>query len=249
MNRIDTKFIANADILCQLLEHAAENYFVQEADGQRLATYDTLYYDTTNLDMYIRHHDRQLCRQKIRTRTYVDSNISFLEVKNKTNKGRTKKKRIAIPDHTFWNIHDNTESENFLETHSRYQIAKLTPQVRTQFNRITLVNKEQTERLTIDLNLRFENIATKKSVELPQLMIIELKQDGMCHSRMKDILLSMRIKPTKISKYCIGTALTNPSIKQNRFKAKIRKIQKIGSCNLTPLTGFSENKDNQNITF
>jgi len=33
--------------------------------------------------------------------------------------------------------------------------------------------------------------------------------------------------PFKISKYCIGTALTSPNLKRNRFKAKIRKIEKM----------------------
>ena len=62
---------------------------MQEIDGQRLTAYDTLYYDTLDLQMYLRHHDRQLRRQKIRVRTYVDSQLTFLEVKNKSNKGRT----------------------------------------------------------------------------------------------------------------------------------------------------------------
>jgi len=35
------------------------------------------------------------------------------------------------------------------------------------------------------------------------------------------------VKPLKISKYCIGSALTTPDIKRNRFKAKIRKIEKL----------------------
>jgi len=46
-------------------------------------------------------------------------------------------------------------------------------------------------------------------------------------SLMTGIMLSQRLHPLKISKYCIGTALTTPGIKKNRFKAKIRKIEKI----------------------
>ena len=44
---------------------------------------------------------------------------------------------------------------------------------------------------------------------------------------MLNIMLELRIKPLKISKYCIGTALTTPEVKQNRFKAKIHKLHKL----------------------
>ena len=47
---------------------------------------------------------------------------------------------------------------------------------------------------------------------------------------MTHIMLDLRIHPLKISKYCIGTALTTPGVKMNRFKSKIRKIVKMLSC-------------------
>ena len=36
----------------------------------------------------------------------------------------------------------------------------------------------------------------------------------------------MRIQPLKVSKYCLGTTLTVEGIKSNRFKEKIREIEK-----------------------
>jgi hypothetical protein len=58
-------------------------------------------------------------------------------------------------------------------------------------------------------------------------MIIELKQDGKIPSKLKDCLADYRIFPGGISKYCLGTILTNPTAKYNRFKQKIRYIQKL----------------------
>lgn len=84
MNRIDTKYAVPMAVLPLILEAAKADYFVQEIDGKRIATYDTMYYDTDTLDMYVRHHDRQLVRQKIRVRQYVDSNLTFLEIKYAT---------------------------------------------------------------------------------------------------------------------------------------------------------------------
>ena len=58
------------------------------------------------------------------------------------------------------------------------------------------------------------------------LVIVELKQDGLCYSPMKEILQDMRVKKLKVSKYCVGTVLANPTVKANRFKRKIRLINK-----------------------
>ncbi len=233
MNRIDTKYAVPLSVLPAILQAAQADYYAQQIDGLRIATYDTMYYDTDTLDMYIRHHDRQLVRQKIRVRQYVESRLTFLEIKKKNNKGRTKKKRISVPGFeltagTFgeskreiWSV------EDFIAAKSRYIWSELSPHLSTQFHRITLVNKAKTERLTIDLDLVWHNVVTGETKTFPELVIIELKRDGNVPSPMTGILLSQRVHPLKISKYCIGTALTSPGLKKNRFKDKIRRIEKM----------------------
>ena len=62
-----------------------------------------------------------------------------------------------------------------------------------------------------------------------RLVVIELKQDALAPSPMKQLLAQLRVKPFKLSKYCIGEALTNPLVKHNRFKAKIRAIGKMAA--------------------
>ena len=56
--------------------------------------------------------------------------------------------------------------------------------------------------------------------------LIELKQDGHADSPMKRILLDHRVKPVRISKYCIAVTLTEPAARSGRFKAKVRQIEK-----------------------
>lgn len=225
MNRIDTKFVVPARLLPEILRLAAPDYYIQEIDGQRLAAYDTLYYDTPDLQMYIRHHDRQLRRQKIRIRTYLDSDLTFLEVKNKNNKGRTKKKRIVVETNDLQHI--DTEQREWLTGKSWYNVAALQPQLHTRFERITLVNRAKTERLTIDTALRWENVQTGQTAALGDAVVVELKRDGNQPSEMLNILRSLRVKPLKMSKYCIGVAFTNPTVKNNRFRPKLRRLQKI----------------------
>lgn len=233
MNRIDTKYALPLRLLPAVLEAAKTAYYAQDIDGRRMATYSTTYYDTEGLDMYLRHHDRQLVRQKIRVRQYVDSDLTFLEIKRKNNKGRTKKKRISLPGTDLqgetigYNKREMWSVADFIATKSRYRWEELAPRLSTDFQRITLVNKQKTERLTIDLNLRWQNIRSGSRRTYPDLVIIELKRDGNVPSPMTGILLAERIHPLKISKYCIGTALTTPDLKQNRFKKKIRSIEKL----------------------
>ena len=233
MNRIDTKYTVPMRLLPAILEAAQKDYFAQQINGKRIAVYDTMYYDTDTLDMYIRHHDRQLVRQKIRVRQYVNSGETYLEIKRKDNKGRTRKKRIVVPGTNIqadtlghgkkedWNVAD------FIEQKTRYTWSELSPHLSTKFRRITLVNKAMTERLTIDMNLVWENAITGEQKTYPELVIIELKRNGNVHSQMTKIMLEQHIKPMKMSKYCIGTALTTPHVKRNRFKSKIRKIEKL----------------------
>ena len=120
MNRIDTKYVVTETQLRDILMRIRDAYYPQEVEGNRLSPYSTVYYDTPDLMMYLIHHDRHLVRDKVRVRTYVDSHLTFCEVKHKNNKGRTKKKRIkveAIP-----NILDNPEAAAFLAEKQPYPI-------------------------------------------------------------------------------------------------------------------------------
>ena len=227
MNRVDTKYVMRESQLDEMLRMATAEYSVQVIGDVRACRYTTLYYDTADYDMYTRHHNQQLVRQKIRTRRYEESAQCFIEVKNKTNKGRTKKKRIVIPDSAFEQVAQNTEAERFLRERANYHPEDIAPALTTTFERITLVNKAHTERLTIDLNLRFCNVRKQTTGEMEGLVIVELKQDGMYLSPMKEILQQLRVKPFKVSKYCLGTVLTNADVKQNRYKQKIRLIEKM----------------------
>ena len=227
MNRVDTKYVMHEQQLEELLQMAVEEYSVQIIGDVRACRYNTLYYDTADYDMYTRHHNQQLTRQKIRTRRYEESGQYFIEVKNKTNKGRTKKKRITIPASAFADVTSNAAAEAFLREKAAYTPEEIEPALTTTFDRITLVNNAHTERLTIDANLRFGNLRKATEGEMKGLVIVELKQDGMYFSPMKEILQRLRIKPFKVSKYCLGTVLTEADVKQNRFKRKVRMIEKM----------------------
>ncbi|MDE5889850.1 MAG: VTC domain-containing protein, partial [Bacteroidales bacterium] len=105
--------------------------------------------------------------------------------------------------------------------------SELLPETTTDFSRMTLVNRDMTERLTIDTNLHFRNFRSGICAEAGNLVIIELKQDGKTYSQMKEILLRHRIFPYRLSKYCVAVSLTDPSARPGRFREKIQHIEKI----------------------
>ena len=177
--------------------------------------------------MYTAHETGRKTRQKIRVRTYLISGDTFLEIKRKQNNGRTKKKRIPIPVEERMDFSGDMKAAAFLEEKSWFKADGIFPECTTEFDRITLVNPAKTERLTIDMNLRFHNFNSGLDANLKDAVIIELKQDGRAESQMKGILLEHRIHPFRISKYCMGVMLTDPRARSNRFKEKLRMVEKI----------------------
>ncbi len=224
MNRTDTKFVTNTSKLYQLLKRAQQDYYVQVIDGERNLDYDTTYFDTTAFDMYNMHQSGHLNRQKIRFRTYCINHLQFMEVKTKNNHGRTKKKRIEVSDMDL----NDEEKRQFLHKHLRYDVEKLQPVLSNHFSRVTLVNKGMTERLTIDTGLNFHNVLNGSDKDMGQLVVIELKRDGLVYSPVLQMLRQLRIQPHGFSKYCMGSALTGQDhLPVNRFKCKLIEINKL----------------------
>lgn len=234
MNRTDTKFVTSAQMLRKMLEMASKEYLVQEIGGRRNMLYYTVYFDTPDYTFYNTHHNGHCNRQKVRLRSYVESHLSFLEVKTKDNHGRTRKKRVGV-DAPASGLRTMSLDcgEDFLAAQLRVDPHSLSQKIENRFNRITLVNKARTERLTIDTQLEFNNLDTGRRLSLGKTAIIELKRDGLQPSPILAILHALHIKPCGFSKYCIGEALTNPDLKHNRLKPRIRKIKKTTGETLT----------------
>ena len=237
MNRTDTKFVTTVDRLKLLLMLARDDYHAQDIDGKRIASYYTAYFDTPDNNMYIVHQNGHAGRQKLRIRSYVDSGLNFLEVKTKNNHGRTKKKRVDMvgfdpmnPDYGIRFLRQDDQFKHydeFLHKHLHYDPSILTEHLENNFKRITLVNKAKTERLTIDTALKFHNLKTDNRADLTGLVIIELKRDGLQPSPILGMLRELRIKPSGFSKYCMGSALTNPQLKRNNFKERLHMVDRM----------------------
>jgi hypothetical protein len=150
----------------------------------------------------------------VRIRTYVNSATSFIEVKTKNNKGRMVKKRIKTEDGT------STLSENateFISKHVDVDANAISVSLWNGYKRITLVDLGSEERVTIDLDLEFDS--NGKKAQIQEVIIAEVKQKKYnVNSAFIQRMRNLRIRPMRMSKYCIGSVLLKNWIKSNHFK-------------------------------
>lgn len=222
MDRVDTKYVTNEQELEALLENVKEHYQVLTINNLCQSAYTTLYFDSPEHDSYLQHHNGKLNRHKLRMRKYLSTGLCFLEVKIKNSKGRTDKRRIPIP------AIKESISEEYAASVDRlinYQ-SEFVPQLWTNFTRVTIVNRNSVERVTLDFDLEF-SIGEKRQ-SLPGAVIAEIKQptdNRGCLIRQQ--FRRQGVRPLRVSKYCLGIALLKPTLKSNRFKSKLRAISRI----------------------
>ncbi len=223
MDRVETKFLLSIKQLPEIFQQIENDYRIVKINNSVVPDYKTVYFDTENLFFYNEHHRKRKDRYKVRFRNYVNSNLTFFEVKHKKN-GRVDKKRMIVENETF--TLDST-NENMLKE-SELDKLDLSEKLVNYYSRITLVSKHTIERVTFDMDIRFEH--KEKKSTLDNLVIVELKQAKL--SRNSSIYLALKnanIKPFTMSKYCIGLIKTYGlnTLKYNRFKKKLLKIDKI----------------------
>lgn len=221
-NRIDTKYMLTIQELEKVLHEIQKNQKVLEIDNTRLFTYKTVYFDTPDFRFYKDHHNGCINRVKVRCREYVDSHLVMYEIKRKLFGTRTDKQRKVIAQ-----LPEQISQEDYaLIGYKRLNAQPVEKKMTNEFRRITLTNKEFTERITIDLDIRLSN--EHETIHLPEIAVIEVKQgktDVFSHTI--QVLKKFGIRESSFSKYAIGTALLEKTLKHNAFKPILLKIEKL----------------------
>lgn len=222
MDRTDTKFVFNSSELSTILNQLQPHYKILEINGNKVSKYESLYFDTPKFDLYHKHQTGKLNRYKVRYRKYVESNLNYFEVKFKNNKGRTIKTRVKQDQIDGVIQH---KAQELLNEKTIYTSGDLEPKIWVNYSRITLVNKNSPERVTIDINLHFIKDGQVKNIN--NLIIAEVKQDKASSSPFMKIMKILHIRQGSISKYCFGIITFFEKIKHNNFKPKLIPIKKI----------------------
>lgn len=230
LNRIDTKFVLRDWQLLEILDQVRDDYAVLATTADRVNRYRTLYFDTPDLRFYVQHHNDQRNRHKVRCRQYVDSDLTYLEVKFKTGNGRTIKNRMQTPGM----VESLTgEAREFVSAHCPVSVDLLEPCIWNSFVRITMVNKHRRERLTLDIDYRHSWRGWEQG--LPGIAIAEVKQHKFSFdSEFLQQLRRQRIRSTGFSKYCTGIADVYPQVKCNRFKRRFLMLERLSRMEGNP---------------
>lgn len=226
MSRVETKFTFHRSQLPEILAQLKNDYKVLEVNKCRLNPYETLYFDTPSFYLYLLHHNSIFNRYKIRKRRYISSGDSFIEIKKRNNKNRVNKARVAIESMKEYLEVDNLD---FINSNTNIDSSLLKPTLWVYFYRITLVNWNYKERITIDVDITFKY--NSKTVSYPEIVIAEVKQEINFRSSFMILMKNNSIHSDSSSKYCLGLASLNENIKKNNFKRKLLMINKINNQN------------------
>jgi len=120
----------------------------------------------------------------------------------------------------------NSDAEQLIKNKLNGSCSDFLPKLRVNYKRITLLQKESAEKITIDRDIYFKN--SVNDLSLKNLALIEVKQSQL--SYLTPVMIFLREKKhlpiINFSKYCIGLVLTDPNVKYNRFKKRILFINK-----------------------
>jgi hypothetical protein len=220
LNRIEKKYLLNTLEFDTILNNLNQDYLCLEINDSIINNYYNTYFDTPDFDFYTQHHNQKPHRLKIRKRYYKTTNTYFLEIKQKNNK-RTTKNRMKIFNS---NSYLSSDELDFISASTLiYNPAALSSNVQVNYKRLSMINKEFTERLSFDFDIEF--VSNNKSIWLKNIVIAECKQITTTNSTFINTIKKNQIPQTSFSKYCIAISKFFPNIKRNNFKQQLTFLE------------------------
>jgi VTC domain-containing protein len=228
-SRFDSKYILGWGAFEALCASLAESHFVLEADGHRVFTYDTVYFDTTSLMSYRDHVRQRRKRFKARARRYVETSRFTFEVKLVGRRGITDKRVLLYDRDSHGTMDDRARAflqQSLLQAYGYAPGEELRPTLRTTYRRISFVGRAGDERLTCDFHLAARHLVPEWDIGLlgalaSDRVIVEHKSLGP-GSGTRAALRALGVRPVSCSKYCLGIALTRPDVPSNPFRRLMR---------------------------
>lgn len=223
LTRVDRKYLLPEDQAAEIIASFADDTRVLEIDGRREFSYDSVYFDTDDDLAYRLTAQRRRRRFKLRTRTYVDTGGSFLELKTKSGRGSTVKRRI--PYDTADRARLTPEGGAYVaqllddEGHDPAIVDQLYPSLISRYRRTTLL-LSCGSRATVDTALRWSD-TDGETIDLPGFAIVESKSAGRPNA-LDRALWRAGHRPSGISKFGTGTAALRPDLPDNKWSRTLR---------------------------
>ena len=219
--RVDRKYVVPLTELPTLLAGLEPGARVLEIDGGRSFAYESVYFDTPELDSYLGAARRRRRRYKVRTRTYVDSALCWVEVKTRGPRGCTVKTRlphdvhsraVLTGDATVFTHHVLSEAD-VAPPSAEDEVAgtPLAPTLVSRYRRTTIHLPATDSRTTIDTDLEWIDPVDGERITFDGYAIVETKT-GSTPSSTDRLLWRHGHRPVRISKYGTGMAVLHPDL-------------------------------------
>ena len=222
--RVDRKYFVPAEVFRRSIGELADELRVLDIEGRRTFGYESVYFDTPNMETYRAHLQRRRRRFKARTRTYTDSGLCMFEVKLAGARGETVKQRVPHP------AEDNAELTAEALDHLRSTLcqaydqdlpAGMQPTLATTYRRTTFVSRGGESRLTCDVGLACMNMWHEVR-DTGTHVLVESKSSGR-GSAPERILRELGVRPASVSKYCVAIAALHPELPSNPWHQILRR--------------------------
>ncbi len=236
LTRMDRKYLVPPDDAQEVIDALAPRARVLQIDGLRDFRYASTYFDTPALDAFFLAARKRRRRYKVRTRTYVDSDLCFLEVKTNGSREATVKDRLRYrpddadrltPEGRDFVVERLVESETCAQEEARTVADALAPVMDTTYRRTTLHLPADGARATFDTALTWEmldsdGVRTNRRVLVDRRVVVETKNPSTA-SPTDRLLWARGHRPTSLSKYATGMAVLHENLPTNKWHRTITR--------------------------
>ncbi|MFK0007910.1 polyphosphate polymerase domain-containing protein [Paenarthrobacter sp. NPDC090520] len=224
LTRVDRKYLVPSASARRIFAGFTTEARVLEMDGSRTFAYDSVYFDTPELDSYMMAAHGRRRRFKVRTRTYVDSAVSFLEVKTEGARKATVKERIPYEPCDRDRLTDEGlayVNETLAAAIGDVEFGPMEPVLSTAYHRTTLYLPDSGSRATIDTDVTWQRPDGQPWV-LDNAVVVETKS-GSAPGPLDRHLWAHGVRPCRISKFATGMAALHPELPANRWNQTLRR--------------------------
>jgi hypothetical protein len=217
--RRDRKYLVSPAMLPELFVGDATAR-VLTIDGERSFEYESVYFDSPAWTSYLSAARRRPRRFKVRTRSYVGSELCVLEVKTRDARQRTVKHRCSYHFGDRYELHPT--GRDFVAGVVPSNIVEaLEPVLITTYVRSTLVLRDELARVTIDSGVTWTSMERRHS-RLPGWALLETKTSG-APCAVDRALWRRGRRPTTISKFGTGLAALHAELPANKWHRVLRQ--------------------------
>jgi hypothetical protein len=218
--RAVNQYVVAPSVVADLIAAVAEGMQVLDVDGLRSVRYESVYYDTSDLDLYLDAARGRRRRFKVRTRFSPSDTVEMLEVKQNavSGEGVTRRERVHGGDRRQL----AAEELRFIDqTVGRAGASEgLTPTLSTRYRRSTLVDPANRIVLTHDENLVCTDWSGRHFAVSAGIVEISSRQGSTAVDRW---LWRCGIRPERLSKYGVGLAVLHPHLPSNKWHRTIMR--------------------------